>query len=206
MIFNALVALASGFMTIHNANQIKEDYKTPYENCKVWGFDDGSWASKARWGANIGLDSMSTASSGLLFVDSITGGNIRTKAIREFLGGIDSSEDLKNKLSKIESEVLGKSEPTKKESTFTSSVVETQKPTDNFSNENSKETVATEILSKSEKECDSSVTCVDNIDNEEESSSESSIEDSNSDSSTENSSEFESEQSAPIVYTEVTPV
>jgi hypothetical protein len=208
MIFNALVALASGFMTIHNANQIKEDYKTPYEDCKVWGFEDGSWASKARWGSKIGLDSLQTASSGLIFVDSVSGGAIRTKAIREFFGGVDSSEDLKDKISKIESEVLGKPEPIKKENVVINPVVETPKLTDNFVNENSDKTIDVTISSEPEKEYNSNMVCVDNNREEasSEASSESSIEDSSSDSSVEDSSEFESEQSAPIVYTEVTPV
>ena len=114
MIFNLIVALFSGFMAIHKVNTLKVDYNTPYSDCKVWGFDDGAFPSKIRWAASLGLDSIDAAAASLLFVDAVSGGNIRSKAIREFLGGFENASDLKDKYNNVKAELEGETKTSRK--------------------------------------------------------------------------------------------
>lgn len=101
LIFNILLALISGGMTFHNANTVLEDCKRPLNEYMVIGAEPGEWPSKVRRGVTVGLDSVNTAASGMVFVDSVSGGQIRTKVVKDFLGGFESPDDLKDKLSKL---------------------------------------------------------------------------------------------------------
>lgn len=190
MIFNIIFALTSAFSFVHNVNTLKEDYNSSYEDCKVWGFEDGSWASKARWGAKIGLDSIGATSSGLLFVDSISGGNIRTKAVRDFLGGFDSPEDLRKKCSNIGNGTSGKPETSADQKPLVNAENDvTPKMNEDYESKQSTKNVnGKDLINIKENNCDLGQSCT-SIPSSDELSIDSNSENSSEDSSTISSSE-----------------